>query len=526
MKLRVVAWALVSAPVAVLVAIGTPSCSSSSKSPEGLAEGCSINSDCNDPLVCAFSLCHQQCAASRDCSQSERCIETNGVGVCELPAESSCAMGKTCTGGLVCGPDQQCRAPCTTSTVSTACAQEQVCSQGLCYDPGELGDASMGSDSGSSSGSDSGSGSGGDGSPDGPVVEAGPLGYVPSNLGTVTIADGGIPDVGADAGPPAIIGADGGIDWSNAVDVSITANCSASCLGSGITLTQSDPDHSPATLYVVKSLKIASGQILTLNGPNPVIIASLGDVDIQGAVNVNGFYAGLYPGAGGFPPFGSNSAAPQGPGAGGNGFSPTYPASAAGGGSYCGVGAKGTGTGLIAPGGSTYGNAQIVPLLAGSAGGYYSGTSYSAFSGGAVQISSATSIIVRTVGFINAGGAGAFGGGGSGGAILLEAPTVTVQGTLAANGGGGGVDNAFGAGATPSSTPAAGASNGGAGSAGPTTNGSVGTLGDAGVNFYGGGGGGAGYIRINVGGGGAILDAGTISPDLTTTCATQGTLTQ
>ena len=160
MKLRVVAWALVSAPVAVLVAIGTPSCSSSSKSPEGLAEGCSINSDCNDPLVCAFSLCHQQCAASRDCAQGERCIETNGVGICELPAESSCAMGKTCTGGLVCGPDQQCRAACTTSTVSTACAQDQVCSQGLCYDPGELGDASMGTDSGSSSGSGSGSGSG------------------------------------------------------------------------------------------------------------------------------------------------------------------------------------------------------------------------------------------------------------------------------------------------------------------------------------------------------------------------------
>jgi hypothetical protein len=402
------------------------------------------------------------------------------------------------------------------------CLVGQLCTSDVCYDPGEL-DGSSGNEGGSSSGGGSGSG-GGDASPDGPNVEAGPLGYVASNLGTVTIADGGIPD-GGDAGI-AIIGADGGLDWSNAVDVSITANCSATCLGPGITLTQSDADHSPATLYVVKSLKIASGTILTLNGPNPVIIASLGDVDIQGAVNANGVYVSLYPGAGGWPPAGMNSAAPQGPGAGGNGFSPTYPASAAGGGSYCGTGAKGTGTGLIAPGGSTYGSPQNVPLLAGSAGGYYSGTSYSGFSGGGVQISSATSIIIRNVGLINAGGAGAYGGGGSGGAILLEAPTVTVQGTLAANGGGGGVDSTFGAGATPSSTPAAGGANGGAGSAGPTINGSLGVIGDAGTTFYGGGGGGAGYIRINAGAGGAILDAGTISPDLTTTCATQGMLTQ
>ena len=526
MKLRLTAWALVAAPVAVLVAIGTPSCSNASKSPVGLAAGCSINSDCNNPFVCAFSLCHQQCAASRDCSAGERCIENDGVGVCELKAESSCAMGKTCTGALQCGPDQQCRAPCTPANESTACAQLQVCSGGLCYDPGEL-DGTAGNEGGSSSGSEAGgSSSGGDASPDGPVVEAGPLGYVPSNLGTVTIADGGIPDAGADAAPPAIIGADGGLDWSKAVDVSITTACSAACLGPGITITQSG--MSPATLYVVKTLTVASGQILTLNGPNPVIIASLGDVDIQGSVNVNGFYGSYSPGAGGWPPAGMNANGPQGPGAGGNAQSATYPTSGAGGGSYCGTGGKGGGTGLIAPGGSTYGNAQNVPLLAGSAGGYAVSTTFGSFSGGAVQISSATSIIVRGVGFINAGGAGAMGGGASGGAILLEAPTVTIQGTLAANGGAGGSYSAgVGAPATPSNVAAVGTGNGGAGTAGATINGAVGMPSDAGsVSANGGGGGGAGYIRINVGSGGAILDGGTISPDLTTTCATEGKIAQ
>ena len=529
-KLRFAAWALVATPVGILAALGTPSCSSSSKQPEGLASGCSINTDCNDPLICAFSLCHQQCTGSRDCTSGARCVEVNGSGVCELPGETSCSMGKTCTGALQCGPNQQCRAPCDAANVSTACAGQQVCAGGLCYDPGEL-DGTTGNDSGSSSGGSSGGSSGsgsggGDGGGDGgPNYEAGPLGYVASNLGTVNIADGGIPDVGADAGPPAIIGADGGLDWSKAVDVTISANCSASCLGAGITIVQGDKDHSPAILYIVKSLKVASGQILTLNGPNPVVIASLGDVDIQGSVNVNGNYNGYYAGAGGWPPFGQNSNGPQGPGAGGNGFSATYPTSAAGGGSYCGKGGKGAGTGLIAPGGSTYGNAAIVPLLAGSAGGYWQNTSYSAFSGGAIQISSGTSITVRTVGFINAGGAGAYGGGGSGGAILLEAPTVDIEGTLAANGGGGGWNSGVGQPATPSSNPAAGLLNGGAGSAGTTINGTDGFIGDGGpTTTYGGGGGGAGFIRINSGN--AIVDAGTISPALSTACATQGTLTQ
>ena len=101
-------------------------------------------------------------------------------------------------------------------------------------------------------------------------------------------------------------------------------------------------------------------------------------------------------------------------------------------------------------------------------------------------------------------------------------------GTLAANGGGAGSYNAgVGQPATPSNVAALGTGNGGAGSAGPTINGAVGTPSDAGVaNLNGGGGGGAGYIRINVGSGGAILDGGTISPDLTTTCATQGKIAQ
>jgi hypothetical protein len=68
--------------------------------------------------------------------------------------------------------------------------------------------------------------------------------------------------------------------------------------------------------------------------------------------------------------------------------------------------------------------------------------------GGAIQISSATEVIVEAAGGVNVAGGGgtggcgslasAGGGGGSGGIAFLEAPTVTVLGKLAANGGAGG----------------------------------------------------------------------------------------
>jgi len=132
-----------------------------------------------------------------------------------------------------------------------------------------------------------------------------------------------------------------------------------------------------------------------------------------------------------------------------------------------------------------------VPLLAGSAGGYYSGTSYSGFSGGGVQISSATSIIIRNVGLINAGGAGAYGGGGSGGAILLEAPTVTVQGTLARMAVGV-ASTARSAGGDAEQHAGGRRSERGRGLRGPDDQRSLGVIGDAGTTFYGGGGGVAG----------------------------------
>jgi hypothetical protein len=80
-----------------------------------------------------------------------------------------------------------------------------------------------------------------------------------------------------------------------------------------------------------------------------------------------------------------------------------------------------------------------------------------------------------------------------------------------------------GADATANAVAAAGAvPYGGAGSAGSTINGSAGS-GGASNGQNGGGGGGAGRIRINTSSGSATI-TGIVSPSMSTSCATQGTL--
>jgi hypothetical protein len=130
-----------------------PSCSSASASAAGLAANCSLNSDCDSPLVCVFARCHDACHDSGDCPVGERCVPSGAAGstadVCQLSQEASCTTA-TCAGGEVCGADGQCRAPCQTSTT---CLALQSCvvnaGVGACYDTGDpidkvdLGDAAV-----------------------------------------------------------------------------------------------------------------------------------------------------------------------------------------------------------------------------------------------------------------------------------------------------------------------------------------------------------------------------------------------
>jgi hypothetical protein len=500
-------------PVALaLTGTASSGCNSTKAALATLAQGCSLNTDCTSPLVCVFSLCHNACVESRDCPNSEICVSVGADNVCELPQESACSGSAPCETGLIC-VSNQCRDACGTASGEAGIAQclvaGQSCIQGACYDPGTGPDGgSSGGDGGgmtdSSAPTDGMSSS--EATTDAPFVpspDAGVLGFTPSNFNPA----------GVDAG-------DAGPSWAGAQDAMITTACT-NCLPVTAT-TIAMNDGTLADVYVLKSLLISQTASLRLTGTNPVILAVLETVDIQGLLLVNG--VSLPPAGAG--PGGFASGPNPGPGAGQPPSGAADPDSNGGGGSYCGLGGTaGTQMGAAAAPGMTYGNATLTPLVGGSAGGVVDSLSYA---GGAIQIVAGQSITVRSFGGINAGGSGTsnvngYGGGASGGAILLEAPTVTIDGNLAANGGGAMSGFSSGADATANAQPAPGATPyGGAGSAGTTIDGANGTAG-TGADATGGGGGGAGRIRVNTASGSASI-TGIVSPAMTTACATQGTL--
>jgi hypothetical protein len=486
-----------------------------------IGQSCSINSDCNSPLICAFQRCHNACKESRDCPAGERCVPAGSNYACQLPDESGC-VARPCVGGQLCGSDQQCRAPCG---ASSSCATGQTClsaavASGACFDPYNPVDLVNlgGGDSGitQAGGADAAPGAGGT-----VTTDAGALMPADGPLDQTTVF---LPD--ADAG--------GGLGF-NPANVDVTALDAGTSVNAGIfagarnvvndanwpgptTITQNDVNATPADLIILNSWKIDTAFAWDVSGTNgrPIIILVRTTVEILGQVLVNAL--GVTPGPGGY---GSNC---MNLGLGGGG--PGMPPNRAGGGSYCGSGGHGgTMSGPAASGGATYGNATLIPLLGGSASGSSaSNVCNSGGGGGAIQIVAGQSITIGAYGAISAGGGA---GGGSGGAILLEAPLVTIRGTLAANGGSD-VSNA-----TANARPALGSERGGLmvggnGSAGGVVNGGDGMpVASNGVTSIGNGGGGAGRIRINTANGGANITSGAvISPDLTTGCATQGTLGQ
>jgi hypothetical protein len=295
-------------------------------------------------------------------------------------------------------------------------------------------------------------------------------------------------------------------------------------------VTQNDPDKTEVGVFVVGSLTIGQDAVVSVVGTRPIAIVAAGDILIKGTLQAAArLFANAHGGGFSSPPSSSADHTGKGPGGGGT---PTG-TSGGGGGAYCG---KGGGIN----GGQPYGNPQISPLRGGSSGALGYGSSGAG--GGAIQLVSGASITLTSLAKIHTGGAGGEwggNGGGSGGAILLEAPTVTMAGTLASNGGGGGADAndaaASGYDATPNGTPASGGvgsslppvNTGGSGSAGTAIDGSAGQYTGPSLglgNYGGGGGGGAGRIRINTTSGQATI-TGVLSPAASTPCFSQGKLT-
>ncbi len=205
------------------------------------------------------------------------------------------------------------------------------------------------------------------------------------------------------------------------------------------------------------TVNIPSGVTVTFlkNAANtPVCLLATGDVIISGIIKVDGgdvtYSSPLLPGDGG--PGGydggyggaTNSPGGRGLGPGGGEGGPVsyYGFYSAGGGGGFGT-AGGTPPYSPALGGSIYGNERLIPLIGGSGGGGRGGgPSNSGVAGGggggAILIASSTTITVNGSITANGGANYDYAGGGSGGAIRLIANTISGNGTISAAGGGAG----------------------------------------------------------------------------------------
>lgn len=261
-------------------------------------------------------------------------------------------------------------------------------------------------------------------------------------------------------------------------------------------------------VFRMKSLSI-NGPVLGI-GQHAIALVVVGNVTVDAAFDMRGPCTLNVAGPGGFAGGGRGQAG-NGLGAGTTG---NVGSDGGGGGGYgAGGGNGGSGGAQGGAGGSAYGMERIAALYGGSggAGGTNpNGSGAGGGGGGALQIASNGAITIGAAGGINAGGCGGKGGtgnlaggagGGAGGTILLEAPTITIIGALAVNGGsgaaGGDGQNGGVAGRLDGAPTLGGVGNGGSGGnggAGATLGGGVG---QPGGNAGGGGGGAVGRMRFN-----------------------------
>lgn len=137
---------LVVLTIALLLAVSFSACGTSRDATLAaeLAASCSINSDCETPLVCVFATCHVQCqTTAADCTPRKLglCIESNKpYKVCQNPNEEDCTHTSDCPGTEVCAVDDHCRDACA---ASKDCAGDEECVAGVCAEPAELVDGGL-----------------------------------------------------------------------------------------------------------------------------------------------------------------------------------------------------------------------------------------------------------------------------------------------------------------------------------------------------------------------------------------------
>lgn len=86
-----------------------------------VGDECSLNTDCDEPLICGLNRCRRQCIDSRDCGAGLRCLDIGeSGGACQLETEAMCALPTDCEEPLV----------CSFGTCTTECVEDRDCIQG------------------------------------------------------------------------------------------------------------------------------------------------------------------------------------------------------------------------------------------------------------------------------------------------------------------------------------------------------------------------------------------------------------
>lgn len=201
-------------------------------------------------------------------------------------------------------------------------------------------------------------------------------------------------------------------------------------------------------IFSFDSLLVASGGTLRARGSDVPVILVGGDATIHGTIDVSA--SGRIGGVGGSD--GGNHGSNGGGGAAGGEVGEADGLSFGGGGggghSANGGGGGNDGSAGGGQGGMVIADSGGTPLVGGGGGGggatAFGDGSHGGGGGGAVQVSAGTSLTVSGSGIVRASGAGgdagwsSGGGGGAGGSIVLEAPTLQIDGIVVSNGGGGG----------------------------------------------------------------------------------------
>jgi len=304
------------------------------------------------------------------------------------------------------------------------------------------------------------------------------LGFVPDNLDVSQLN-------------PTVADATTTINCSAVLNTSGTPSFTTWCGGTRPQITIHSQSSGPGLAVVAfRNLNINSGSSLRIQGSRPAVLVVFGNATIAGTIDASASGTTAYAGgnydcdANAPEPVDADSGDDETSGGGGGGF-----------GTAGGYGGKGDDTAKVA-GGSTRGTASLVPLLGGCPGGIggLCGSAGSGAGGGAIQLSvGGTLTLSGTVranggdGPNRCGGYLGGGGGGSGGAIKIDAvDLVTSSPTIQANGGDGG-----------DSRSSYGTTNGGSGSTNSSAAGGDGEpTGEIGADLFGGGGGGGGYGRI------------------------------